>query len=163
MLQQCNWKKHFSISVSELHRNYIRNSNLLTRSFLELQLQGGTMHLTKHLDFLLAVGQVARDKIIHVVEAQTLTGQAIHKVYTFNTIESTTFHCMFLRHFQLAKIAADYWDSQAILLHKRKKFLANRMYRSCCSANHISWATSKSIQFWLSRNENFSSQWNSDM
>lgn len=55
------------------------------------------MHLTKHLDFLLAVGQAARDRIIRVVEAQTLTGQATHKVYTGNTMESTTFHCMFLR------------------------------------------------------------------
>lgn len=156
MLQQCNCKDHFSISVSELNRKYIRNSNLLTRSFLELQLQGGTTHLTKHLDFLLEVGQAARDRIIRVVEAQTLTGQATHKVYTGNTMESTTFHCMFLRPW-LAKIAADYWHSQAILLHKKKKFLVNRMYRSC-SANHVSWATSKPIQFWLSRNENFSSQ-----
>lgn len=97
MLQQCNWKEHFSISVSELNRKYIRNSNLLTRSFLELQLQGGTTHLTKHLHFLLEVGQAARDRIIRVVEAQTLTGQATYKVYTGNTMESTTFHCMFLR------------------------------------------------------------------
>lgn len=74
MLQQCNWKEHFSISVSELNRKYIR-------SFLELQLQGGTTHLTKHLDFLLAVGQVARDRIFHVVKAQTLTGQATQSLY----------------------------------------------------------------------------------
>lgn len=88
MLQQCNWKEYFSISVSELYKKYIRNPNLLTRSFLELQLQGGPMHLPTHLDFLVAVGQVATDRTIHVVEAQTLIGQATCKEYIFNTIES---------------------------------------------------------------------------
>lgn len=56
----------------------------------------------------------------------------------------------------LAKFAINYWHSWAVFL--QKKLLVNWRSRRC-RANHISWSTSKSIQFWLCRNGNLFSSW----